>query len=364
MLHKAGQILSQVPDGTIVLAALLLAQLFFLLFFLILVGILRRPQVRRLLGWQALLFLFSLTVFVVGVTTFSSRPVACLLCHSGKAPTGAHRNAGCYECHGERGVSGAVVRKFEELRMLIVFVGGGAKAPYGALTSVDDQACLSCHSADMARTFRRSGIKISHRGLSDGTVGCRYCHYGIAHRRGGSGSDGPAESANARGRRLAGAADMEKCGTCHNAVNQPGDCGLCHLQDFSGDETPTASSGLGHDGDWLSVHGMRDARVCGLCHAERDCTECHAEMPHADTWAYAHGDAAVKDQGSCSRCHIREQSCRDCHAVPMPHPDGWLARHSRGIEAFREERCLRCHVVRDCDLCHEWHIHPATPPKQ
>jgi hypothetical protein len=44
----------------------------------------------------------------------------------------------------------------------------------------------------------------------------------------------------------------------------------------------------------------------------------------------------------------------------MPHAQNFIQEHTAVAEDFEDQRCLECHVKRDCDACHVMHTHPGS----
>ena len=112
-----------------------------------------------------------------------------------------------------------------------------------------------------------------------------------------------------------------------------------------------------HDAGWQWTHGrayVSDRDTCDGCHDDIDCKTCHlADYPHPDEWQPIHGSEALRLRGrGCSLCH-RPGFCDPCHGgVAMPHPDDYLAEHTRLSD---DAACLRCHLPSDCVACHRDH---------
>ncbi len=137
------------------------------------------------------------------------------------------------------------------------------------------------------------------------------------------------------------------------------DCTACH--ENMDPTTPPPS----HDLNWERRHGgysVENKNLCGLCHAEQSCRECHQEtMPtsHNNLWRLkTHGMEAAWDRARCQVCH-EEDSCTACHADtrPQSHNANWEKTH-----------CLQCHpsdaTGTGCSFCHEGGLdaHPDPHP--
>ena len=133
------------------------------------------------------------------------------------------------------------------------------------------------------------------------------------------------------------------------------DCAACHTGlDRS---TPPPN----HRQNWMRRHGalgIEPDNVCGVCHSEQSCRECHqVTMPasHNNLWRLkTHGMQAEWNRSRCLVCH-QQDSCDACHADtrPQSHNAGW-----------RQNHCLNCHPSKStgsgCTVCHETTIssHP------
>ncbi|MDY0059491.1 MAG: cytochrome c3 family protein [Myxococcota bacterium] len=175
------------------------------------------------------------------------------------------------------------------------------------------------------------------------------------------------------------------CFTCHDEVQAPRRCDLCHPQ---APDAPLRLGGRGfreqglvprsHDQGWLTGH--RDearfaAASCTACHQRADCLDCHEgrRYPgfHPGNWLLSHGLAQRTQATQCASCHQSDQ-CRACHqqrgvtqdafAQPslMFHPAGWTVERSprfHGIAGRRDlVSCIACHREPDCARgtgCHQ-----------
>lgn len=137
------------------------------------------------------------------------------------------------------------------------------------------------------------------------------------------------------------------------------DCAACHT-DMDPDTAPP-----NHDQNWMRRHGekgLQDDNVCGQCHAEQSCRECHQEMMpenHNNLWRLkTHSIEAAWDRERCLVCH-EEDSCTACHSEvrPQSHNAAWEKTH-----------CDQCHpssaTGTGCAFCHETGIddHPNPHP--
>ncbi len=167
------------------------------------------------------------------------------------------------------------------------------------------------------------------------------------------------------------AALSNRCADCHGAILDPKakivqpmttsarieirtqahawklDCQTCHV-DLSR-ETPPPS----HQENWTKRHGALGAQsdnVCGLCHREQSCRDCHQvtkPQSHNNLWRMkTHGMEASFDRARCLVCH-QQDSCTACHETTSPttHTAGW-----------RDNHCKNCHTTTaggsGCAVCH------------
>lgn len=212
--------------------------------------------------------------------------------------------------------------------------------------------------------------------------------------------------------RVGKAGDKDTCSRCHADVRthkkvsedrRPqmfATCAQCHSKDFGADKCAMCHSKLtsatakpikdfDHGADWLRRHGVvakGGMAVCGHCHQESSCTECHgknnpirAELLHLDRVdaAFHHrGDfltrhtiEAKSDPKACLTCHT-QNNCVACHekmglskTTPggaNPHPAGWMERggaDNHGKAARRDIlACAACHDrggASNCVKCHK-----------
>lgn len=79
---------------------------------------------------------------------------------------------------------------------------------------------------------------------------------------------------------------------------------------------------------------------------EPSCAKCHGKnlFHKASKALITHGrDAAAKGISGCVTCH-KPSECKDCHGVPMPHPKGFLAQHTKETK--------KPGMMAKCDACH------------
>jgi len=69
-----------------------------------------------------------------------------------------------------------------------------------------------------------------------------------------------------------------------------------------------------------------------------------------------HGAEALKGEDRCLKCHQSEGECDECHLQrPAFHgsTDTWIGRHSKRAASVTDPRCVACHDVAWCEVCHD-----------
>lgn len=303
----------------------------------------------RIAMWAGLLVL--LMAALAGPASLAV-PGVCSVCH-GNPPVvtewqaSAHSGVGCGSCHTDRGAVWGLGNSL----MLIADVSDqitGARVP--RVPQIADGACRACHDPEGMGSFVRSGLRMSHAGLSDAGYLCTDCHDDTAHE--------------VRKGRIP-QPTMSLCATCHNGVKESGDCRTCHVE---GGREPgearrvDAEWAKTHGANWRRLHGMGDLNTCSLCHPSGYCSDCHGMgVPHAGDFGATHGILAKEDRASCLGCHTEQAFCDSCHGIAMPHPIGFLPEHSEISEGLEDPVCLTCHTTANCNECHERHAHPGRP---
>ena len=247
-------------------------------------------------------------------------------------------------------------------------------------------ACSRCHKdgqKKLARSIQIAGfvaasrgrILFSHRShLALPTVRgqCNRCHAGMFDSSGKTPSAPP----------------MGVCLTCHQTQFERAQCTPCHRAQDLRQLMP--ESFMRHDAGWLRRHGVsagRQPRICGQCHAETWCAECHDHdrgipierrqpdrierlFTHRGDFITRHALEASSQPDICLRCHS-VSSCDSCHisrgvsaariGSVNPHPLGWLgkdtsSRNFHGRAARRDIlSCMTCHdhgPATNCVRCH------------
>lgn len=169
--------------------------------------------------------------------------------------------------------------------------------------------------------------------------------------------------------------DEARCVACHEALPDG------RLRSRFGERLLKPSSawlGMAHDRDWIVRHrwvASDRGSLCGSCHQERDCTQCHdgrtrPRLIHPNDWLTLHRQQARRSATDCQGCHSLQTFCTECHArlgisqLAAPatragariHPPAaqWTgSQNQHGREAQRSlATCVSCHAERDCVRCH------------
>jgi nitrate/TMAO reductase-like tetraheme cytochrome c subunit len=304
-----------------------------------------------------------LTVVVVAIgvaLTATSTPRFCSTCKShvpyvDEYKRSAHRDVNCEQCHSKPGPFFFLTAKLEALQQPIAQLTGDYEKPI--LGYVLNQSCRRCHENDLLfHPVSKNGIRVQHRHLIEAGFLCMRCHSTQAH-----GTAVPTGSRTYP--------SMDQCLICHNnqfttAGGQVATarCDLCHTKkDYGAKPTSHAQPG------WSTRHGaVGILSTCSACHLKKtDCSKCHGGvlMPHSSSWISTHGRDVEKRDGSkvCRQCHDTRAYCRTCHRVRMPHPAGFIDSHPRITARQGAETCLNCHLLANCQACHE--LHAAGDPQ-
>ncbi|BDG62031.1 cytochrome c3 family protein [Caldinitratiruptor microaerophilus] len=389
--------------------------------------------------------LAAMIVFIAGLATIQSlnevspdpRRLAadCGTCHEMAEhvrtwESAPHAEVACTACHADPGVRGWFHMQLARLRMTLATRTGDVDLARIA-SRVPDQRCTACHAPQMPWVMQdleppdlaaaRAGAVPERRELKWLTalaghdvhltrarpaVACADCHAAVAH--------GPADPAERK-------VELHRtCRECHErqqvtvAVSRPVTCAGCHAD-------PLQVAPAGHrSSDWRERHGAEartDAASCAGCHLspagphggvakaaspipvpasrppvgkapsappglecegfgpdqfvyrpvpgvtpQGDCASCHGlPMPHPDGWIRRHTEAYRDSPALCARCHgtegqgfdlafrgdparlANQGSCRDCHRTDVPHPDGFLRTHGQEARAAGDAACALCH---------------------
>jgi hypothetical protein len=161
---------------------------------------------------------------------------------------------------------------------------------------------------------------------------------------------------------------MKECFKCHGlskGAKAPGTCQTCHLKglDLRPDSHKT--------GDWPTRHGkvaLVDRQQCTMCHRDDFCRGCHGVvMPHPQGWAKgrnSHAVVAKKDRTVCAKCHKGSTNlCTMCHHPGFDAQKGpWVAQHSAMASDKGVAFCFECHDALFCANCHDATPKPAGSP--
>lgn len=251
-----------------------------------------------------------------------------------------HKDVACIDCHVGTGFVPRVSFGVQEtFSMMIPLIGSDS---FDAPSSYEPR-CMRCHTS-LEGTLENNGIKIKHSSCAV-EDSCVACHKTTAHRT----KDGPT-----------GSYTMDGCYSCHSSLQNSKDCTLCHADKGARTGQTNSSWAVTHGPNWETTHGMGNLDTCATCHKPETCVKCHGTgVPHTSNFFNLHG-AAAKDKGqNCVSCH-KPKFCSDCHnGFDMPHPKGFLQKHSSIAKNDKDPSCLKCHSINDCNGCHAAHVHPG-----
>lgn len=311
--------------------------------------------------------------------------VSCVSCHPGGKSSRVASDrllpspARCDQCHGS-----------SHQDLLAVRAGAGAIG-----------SCETCHEGykpgrPVAKVqLTTPNLRFDHAAHANRNIGCPQCHGDVAKL---------AKATRDQLPRMAG------CLGCHDgdgpkslAHPASGVCTTCHLDEktagrlasrnaegasttvmathFStGTLLPDRSlKGAAHDPEFLRRHASvaaSDSRLCGNCHKEEFCADCHdgrvrPRTIHPNDYLSMHAIEARQMAQKCQSCHREQSFCLSCHQRLGVSESGPLAGGSRfhppkavfsdlprgpqhhAQEAARNlNACVSCHVERDCVVCH------------
>jgi hypothetical protein len=257
----------------------------------------------------------------------------------------AHSSVSCYDCHLVNGWWSLPGEKVKELT--VMYPARAAGRPAGGSAGslrLPRTVCLDCHGAVLEGVSDSKGLRIAHDSCATGPS-CDPCHADTAHGRKAGATGG---------------SSMEDCIACHRANGASVDCATCHTERESGERLGVGPWQVTHGPKWRSTHGMGRLDSCSACHPQGKCAGCHGiDMPHSEAFGGSHGKDAIAKPEACPTCHKQRSFCDGCHRIEMPHPKGFLKRHSSIAKDRNDPSCHRCHAVKDCDTCHEYHVHPG-----
>ena len=228
-----------------------------------------------------------------------------------------------------------------------------------------DGFCASCHATSEAAASAEHSIHAD--------VACLDCHQGS----GLAGSIAYVPSLlregvdQVTGWGAGGVLHARSCTSCHPALSKAAhpdpaaDCTTCH-----GDPAHPSSPASGpapflvdgkHPDGFIQVHGepaISQPQTCSRCHESKFCEACHLKQtfPHPDGWISKHG-TVQQTRGSswCATCH-GPSFCAGCHGTEIPHRTDWLGRHDTALADAPTTPCLTCHPPTDCTTCHAEHV--------
>lgn len=170
------------------------------------------------------------------------------------------------------------------------------------------------------------------------------------------------------------------CGDCHgDSVHtraiRPGHerCNQCHEEESDAPAfTYLEKSGFvpgSHTSSWTRTHGKEvlqsraaaGADYCGTCHKNSYCDSCHAmTMPHPEGWKSVHPAVATSSPSVCESCHTGTNSCVACHGTQIPHRKNWTRAHG-DVATGDRGMCNKCHAGGECSSCHGLDLpHPGV----
>lgn len=241
--------------------------------------------------------------------------MACADCH-GKLVDGrfsAPTHASCKECHGDWVESTTVDAK-----------------TCGMCHKIRDLRSLSLEKPPLKAETPASAAFVHSAALSNR---CADCHEPVLDKK----AD-----------RVPGMTRTMKLAMREKAHRWGLDCAVCHV------DMDTRTAPQNHRRNWTRRHGALGTEpdnVCGVCHREESCRECHqVTLPasHNNLWRLkTHGIQGAWDRERCLVCH-QQDSCDACHADtrPQSHKAGWERSH-----------CYSCHTSQSagtgCAVCHE-----------
>lgn len=319
------------PLMVILFAAIAGVSLLFFLYFLFKL-FLQLPSKFKQLGWQFLLSLAMVFIFL-GITSYvTAQNTVCLACHKTTGLAKEHRTLSCLSCHQESGFSGALVFRLKEAKMFLLsanIISGNVNI------CISNLKCIACHQNVTSNILKSKNIKVRHIDFQE-IYDCISCHFKSVHT----------------GRNETGAR-MEKCSFCHQKDIKDQQCSVCHEKKVVAKlETNNYFFNYLHGSNWLLVHGQKNIEMCSACHKDDSCKRCHSSFPHGKAWPALHSRVAKNGMAECLRCHSLT-TCDDCHGIEMPHPNNWMIDHGWKSKTEWAPLCSRCHVRNNCLSCHQ-----------
>ena len=130
----------------------------------------------------------------------------------------AHYRAGvaCQQCHTKPGVFNYLIRNLQGATNIILYVSNSYERPL--TTAVGTNNCVQCHpKSQIERDQVFNNIRVNHTGLREAGYQCITCHADISHP--GTQLEVARVSQN----------KMPICARCHDGVQLPDDCSICHV---------------------------------------------------------------------------------------------------------------------------------------
>ena len=216
-------------------------------------------------------------------------------------------------------------------------------------------------------------VRSGHRyHVEDEELACVECHSSIP------------QSALSNDRNVPG---HRECSECHDQVDEPDECGLCHTDVDGAAATANPKREViyshkahaereircvechqrkGKDKLGEDIYALPEMKQCTECHEGRKatllCTSCHTRLDtllpkdHRLAWTERHGEVSREQTETCGRCHVQEQDCDACHRGDnlrgIPHRDGFIDTHAFTFYSKTKD-CSACHDIGfSCRDCH------------
>ena len=297
----------------------------------------------------------ALVVFIGVALAATSSPRFCAACKShvpyvDEWRLSAHDGVNCEQCHTKPGPFFFLTAKLEALQQPIA-------ADHGRLRRAHPRLCAQPVVPSLSR--RRPALQARSPGTGSA------CTTGISSRRASSVSAATprTRTATPSPKDRARIRSMDQCLICHNNEYHdrdgrwPRHAATCATPNRGYGAVPASHQ----EPDWSTRHGAVGVlSTCSACHVKKDaCSKCHNDilMPHPDAWLYGarHESAEAKGRRPCAQCHNVKEYCKTCHQVPMPHPANFVSSHPAAAARAGAPTCFNCHVLDNCQACHEQH---------
>jgi hypothetical protein len=290
------------------------------------------------------------------VTGYAGKPHAidssadanrCLMCHTAES---------CDACHVKQNVKTPPTQPAYKPLMPDKMRRPALKMePTGPVTMGQ---CVGCHP-DLDR-YIPGRIVFAHAAHLQKAFACKDCHRGFPH-----GLDSTARP------------DMPSCYQCHGLTHAllglvaSDQCASCHPKGF-------VLKPVDHTAAYVAKTHKDAANTsleqCAMCHAAPFCVSCHQGKPKTPGgparvqvipaghrlagFRATHGTDFLKQKGACGSCHS-SADCERCHTTPMPHPADWASNHALARDLNAQD-CKVCHIKRQtCEECHHRNLHGA-----